>query len=92
MCPDENIDDAIVGQYLHQSPGISETIQENPALSPYRAKTFKEAKRDFEREYLKTKLQENNGNISQTAEKLDLERSHLHKKLKALSIDLSDSQ
>jgi len=92
MCPDEEISGEIVLQYLHQaSPGTPVTIMDSPALAPYRANTFKEAKREFEREYLMSKLRENNGNISQTAELLGLERSHLHKKMKALAIDLAGS-
>ncbi|MBW2485073.1 MAG: sigma-54-dependent Fis family transcriptional regulator, partial [Deltaproteobacteria bacterium] len=91
MCPDEEIGAATVEQYLHQTPGTTATVPDNSALAPYRERTFKEAKKEFEREYLLIKLRENNGNISQTAEMLDLERSHLHKKLKALSIDLSNS-
>jgi two-component system nitrogen regulation response regulator NtrX len=51
---------------------------------------FKEAKKEFEREYLTAKLREHNNNISRTAETLGMERSHLHKKLKALQIELSD--
>ena len=47
---------------------------------------FKNAKKVFEKEFLQAKLQENNGNISQTAEQVGLERSHLHKKLKALEV------
>ncbi|MFH1217320.1 MAG: sigma-54 dependent transcriptional regulator [Pseudomonadota bacterium] len=50
--------------------------------------SYKEAKRIFEREYLLEKLRENDGNISQTAEQVGLERSHLHKKLKALGIEV----
>jgi len=50
--------------------------------------SFKEAKRIFEKEYLEGKLKENEGNISQTAEQIGLERSHLHKKLKALGIEV----
>jgi two-component system nitrogen regulation response regulator NtrX len=91
MCPDEEIGAATVEQYLLQTPGTTATVPDNSALAPYRERTFKEAKKEFEREYLLMKLRENNGNISQTAEMLDLERSHLHKKLKALSIDLSNS-
>ena len=49
-------------------------------------KDFKEAKKSFERYYLQLKLNENEGNISQTADKIGLERSHLHKKLKSLYI------
>ncbi|OKY74141.1 MAG: Fis family transcriptional regulator [Desulfobulbaceae bacterium DB1] len=50
--------------------------------------SYKEAKRIFEKEYLLEKLRENDGNISQTAEQVGLERSHLHKKLKALGIEV----
>ena len=59
-------------------------------MAPYQKLHFTEAKREFEREYLIVKLQENNGNISQTAEMLGMERSHLHKKLKTLHIEVSD--
>ncbi len=55
--------------------------------APYAVKNFKEARKLFEREYLLARLQECNGNISQTAEEIGLERSHLHKKVKALEIE-----
>ena len=87
----KKINATIVEQYLYQTPGTPETMPDSSALAPYRANKFKEAKREFEREYLLGKLRENNGNISQTAEMLGLERSHLHKKLKALDIDLSSA-
>ena len=54
---------------------------------PYNLTNFKAAKKDFEREYLKARLKENNGNISQTAEEIGLERSHLHKKVKSLALE-----
>ncbi|MDH5298248.1 MAG: sigma-54 dependent transcriptional regulator [Desulfobulbaceae bacterium] len=54
-------------------------------LEAFRSLNFKEAKRLFERDYLLARLRENDGNISQTAEQVGLERSHLHKKIKALS-------
>ena len=47
---------------------------------------FKEAKAEFERFYLEKKLSQFEGNVSQTAEAIGLERSHLHKKLKALGL------
>ncbi|MFZ5585211.1 MAG: sigma-54-dependent transcriptional regulator [Thermodesulfobacteriota bacterium] len=47
---------------------------------------FKEARAAFERLYLEQKLDENAGNVSATAEAIGLERSHLHKKLKALGV------
>ncbi len=53
---------------------------------PYGEQSFKDAKKRFEQEYLRLKLTENEGNISQTAESVGMERSHLHKKLKSLHI------
>jgi two-component system nitrogen regulation response regulator NtrX len=49
---------------------------------------FKEAKALFERIYLEEKLKQYQGNVSQTAEAIGLERSHLHKKLKSLDIQV----
>ena len=48
--------------------------------------TLKEARAAFEREYIIGKLRENNGNISKTADEIDVERSNLHRKIKALKI------
>ncbi len=44
--------------------------------------SLKEARNCFEREFILRKLSENNGNISQTAQIIGVERSHLHKKIK----------
>lgn len=57
--------------------------------------TFREARSKFEKEYLLKKIQENNGNISRTAEVIGLERSYLHRKIKAFGIEVqkgSDDQ
>jgi len=48
--------------------------------------SLKDAKMDFERQFIIKKLDENEGNISKTAEAIGLERSHLHKKLKSLKV------
>ncbi len=50
--------------------------------------TFREARAKFEKEYLLKKIQENNGNISRTAEVIGLERSYLHRKIKAFGIEV----
>ncbi len=91
MCPDEKISAKTVEHYLLPIPSTSDSTLEKTTLLPYRTKNFKEAKKEFEREYLIGKLRDNNGNISQTAEMLGMERSHLHKKLKTLHIELSNS-
>ncbi len=57
-----------------------------PCGNGYAHLGMKEARRQFEYDYLGKKLEECGGNVSKTAEKIGLERSHLHKKLKALGI------
>ena len=89
MCPDKEINADTVKLYLQQAPSAPSAIPAGSVLAPYATKNFREAKKEFEREYLTGMLQANNGNISQTAEMLGLERSHLHKKLKALQIEVS---
>lgn len=51
--------------------------------------TFREARAEFEKEYLIRKIQENGGNISKTAEAIGLERSYLHRKIKAYGIEVN---
>ncbi|MNL59938.1 Bacterial regulatory protein, Fis family [compost metagenome] len=53
--------------------------------------TFREARAQFERDYLLRKISENSGNISRTAEVIGLERSYLHRKIKAYGIDTKDN-
>jgi two-component system nitrogen regulation response regulator NtrX len=50
------------------------------------ADSLKDAKMDFERQFIIKKLEENEGNISKTADAIGLERSNLHKKLKSLKL------
>jgi len=47
---------------------------------------LKEARENFEKEYLTTQLKKFNGNISKTADFVGMERSALHRKLKGLGI------
>ncbi|MFQ3573361.1 MAG: sigma-54 dependent transcriptional regulator [Thermodesulfovibrionales bacterium] len=53
-------------------------------------KTLREARDAFECEFIKKKLIEHNWNISRTADAIDVERSNLHKKIKAYNITLQD--
>lgn len=52
----------------------------------FRLKTLKEARDAFERDFILKKLEENNWNISKTAESISLERTALYRKLKLLGI------
>ncbi len=51
------------------------------------ASTLREARNMAEKEYISAKLVKNKGNISQTAEEIDIDRTSLHKKIKALGIN-----
>jgi two-component system nitrogen regulation response regulator NtrX len=48
---------------------------------------LREAREAFEREYLRAQISRFGGNISRTAEFVGMERSALHRKLKALGMD-----
>lgn len=50
--------------------------------------TFRKAKDEFEREFIIQKLRENDWNISRTADAIEIERSNLHRKIKALGIEI----
>ncbi len=65
-----------------------EAPAQQSAQNQYLHLPFKEARKQFEHDYLKAMLQAHNGNVSQTAEQIGMERSHLHKKVKALGIVL----
>jgi len=64
-----------------KTPDIKNTQSENSLSVP-----LKEARENFEKEYLTTQLKKFNGNISKTAEFIGMERSALHRKLKGLGI------
>jgi two-component system nitrogen regulation response regulator NtrX len=53
----------------------------------FQGDSIKEAKKDFEREFIIRKLQQFGGNISKTAEAIGMERSSLHRKIKDYNID-----
>ena len=62
-------------------PDINILTSENSLSIP-----LKEARENFEKEYLTTQLKKFNGNISKTADFIGMERSALHRKLKGLGI------
>ncbi len=64
-----------------KSPDISSNSSERSLSIP-----LKEARENFEKEYLTTQLKKFNGNIAKTADFIGMERSALHRKLKGLGI------
>ncbi len=63
---------------LHFRPSAPET---HPADAPLR-----EAREDFERRYILAALRRHRGNVTRTAESLQVERSNLYRKLKSYGI------
>jgi two-component system nitrogen regulation response regulator NtrX len=62
-----------------------------PAVSPLFTQPFdslRDARNAFEKEYIARKLREHHWNISRTAEDLKIERSHLHRKIKLLDVEM----
>ncbi|MBI5468057.1 MAG: sigma-54-dependent Fis family transcriptional regulator [Deltaproteobacteria bacterium] len=53
----------------------------------FRSALLKEARRDFEREFIARKLKEFGGNIAKTAESIGIERSHLYRKIRSYGIE-----
>lgn len=51
--------------------------------------TFREARAQFEKQFILQKINENNGNISKTAESIGLERSYLHRKIKSFGLEIN---
>jgi len=68
---------------------------EQSALTPEASAasdSLRDARLDFERQFIIKKLEEYDGNISKTAEAIGLERSNLHKKLKSLKVVVKDDK
>jgi len=64
----------------------SRAVRENDFFS---YATLKEARDAFERDYICRKLQENDWNVTRTADAIAVERSNLHKKIKSYGISES---
>lgn len=61
------------------------------ATSPLLTRSYdslKDARNAFEKDYISRKLREHHWNISRTADDLKIERSHLHRKIKLLDVEM----
>jgi two-component system nitrogen regulation response regulator NtrX len=87
MSPGEEVSEAEVRMLLGGGAAKAAPQSLEEYLAAYKNLSYKEAKRLFERDYLGLQLAANHGNISQTAEQIGLERSHLHKKMKSLAME-----
>ena len=72
----------ILTDILNENPN---TVDDNSLINTL-SYPLKEAREQFETNYLTSQLKKNNGNISKTADFIGMERSALHRKLKSLGI------
>lgn len=70
---------------LRQSP--SSSAPGANSLPPYFDLPLREAREQFEREYLVFKLREAGGSVGRLADAVEMERTHLYRKLRALGVD-----
>jgi len=73
-----------VEESLRQSPAEPTTVGSH--LDIFKL-PLREAREQFEREYLSYQLQQANGSVGKLAESVGMERTHLYRKLRALGID-----
>ncbi|MBI3994551.1 MAG: sigma-54-dependent Fis family transcriptional regulator [Nitrospirae bacterium] len=85
MSPDTLItEDDVANALADQIPVETNSSADTAGFRPLR-----EARADFERQFILKRLRENGWNISKTADDLKIERTHLHRKIKLLGIQES---
>ena len=87
MTPDAVIQEKNIPSPFNKASGIKGGFE-----SAFMLSSIKEAKIEFEKAFVEKKLLEFKGNISQTAEAMGIERSNLHKKIKAFGLNGFRSQ
>jgi two-component system nitrogen regulation response regulator NtrX len=82
MTPEKRIQAKAIPQPFNREPTANDEFELGLSVGSY-----KEAKTNFEKAFIARKLIEFNGNISQTAEAIGVERSNLHKKIKSYGLE-----
>ena len=91
MVPGSVIEGAQAGLSLQARPSGVASQSVASASSPIFMGSYdslRDARNAFEKEYIARKLREHDWNISRTAEVLQIERSHLHRKIKLLEVEM----
>lgn len=93
MVPGPVIEVSHASVALQVRPQLSATQQAAGAQAPNSLLTrhydsLRDARNAFEKEFIARKLREHHWNISRTAEDLQIERSHLHRKIKLLDVEM----
>jgi two-component system nitrogen regulation response regulator NtrX len=66
--------------------------EQTPEVAEDTPDSLREAKTAFEKQYIAGKLKDYDGNVSRTAEAIGLERSNLHRKIKAYGLDVKNEE
>jgi two-component system nitrogen regulation response regulator NtrX len=93
MVPGPVIEAAQAGLSLQARPSgpASQAAAPTPVVNPLFTQSYdslRDARNAFEKDYIARKLREHHWNISRTAEELKIERSHLHRKIKLLDVEM----
>ncbi|MCR4315680.1 MAG: sigma-54 dependent transcriptional regulator [Planctomycetes bacterium] len=83
------------GDVIESVAAISEVVAESSGVASGEAKTklsgpllpYREASREFEKEYLERLLDETSGNVTRAAEIAEVSRPNFHRRLKEIGID-----
>jgi two-component system nitrogen regulation response regulator NtrX len=76
-----------IGEEIVQRVLAAESVRtETPHAAVFDQEDFREAVLAFEKEFLTRKLRQNEFNVSRTAERLGLDRTSIHRKMKQLGI------
>ncbi len=88
MTPEQIIEYEHLPASIKSAPLNQET---DISIGTISATSYRDAKELFEKQFLRQKLEENNWNISRTAEEIGLERSNLHRKIKSYGLEANRS-
>jgi two-component system nitrogen regulation response regulator NtrX len=65
---------------------------EEPAPVAARFSTFRDASEAHQRDFIRAKLAEAEGNVSRAAELMGMDRSHLYRRMRALGINVREER
>jgi two-component system nitrogen regulation response regulator NtrX len=76
------------GEEIRREDLPAEIREAELAAAPPAGASLRDARDDFERRYILASLKRHRGNVTRTAEALDVERSNLYRKLKSYGIEV----
>ncbi len=87
MTPGSVIELADLPAYVRSDNQNTPATPDSASKTSFNPATLKEARAEFERDFIGTMIKEHDGNISKAAEALGVERSHLYRKIKSYGIE-----